>query len=155
MPASVSEIESLFSEAGSKYLLLLLSEADADCSKKLRGTQGLALRVLADLTAKGGRLDDALASWASQRPSRVTYQHLVLDKNDSAALTAIGVCWLPQIRLVRRRTTLFRSSVSVGETGSFLAADVGGRSLRSRSTNPVKLTDALSEIVDGLQLKGN
>jgi len=152
MPVSYAEVERLFASAGDRYLLLLLTETSEAVPKVKPGIPALSYKVLDQLTAREGPLDEALTNWAEQRPSRVLYRRLSMDRNDSKTMTRLGVCWLPQVRLVRRETTLFRSSVSVGDNGEFLAQDVGGRSFRRRvEPSPkgfINLLDALSAEVD-------
>lgn len=154
MTASPAEVEQLYASAGDRFLLLLLLEDLKAVPKVKPGIPALAYRVLDKLTEAGGSLDESLTNWAKERP-RVRYHRLLLDRNDSKLMTTIGVCWLPQVRLVKRGTTLFRSSVSVGDNGQFLAQDVGGKSfLRRVAPSPagfVNLVDALSAEVDRLR----
>ncbi len=115
------------------------------------GIPALSYRVLDVLTDEGGQLDEALLSFNKQRP-RLIYKRLLLDRNDASVLTKLAVCWLPQVRLMRAGRVLFRSPVVVGNTGQFLAQDVGGRSF-VRRTEPspsglVNLVDALSAEID-------
>lgn len=149
---SAAEVDTLFASARDRFVLLLLAETSKAVPKVKPGLPALAYTVLDKLTARGGPLDEALTNWATQRPSRVLYRRLQLDRNDSKLMTSIGVCWLPQVRLVRRSTVLFRSSVSVGDNGEFLAQDVGGRSFRRRvdpaPSGFLNLMDALSAEVD-------
>lgn len=152
MLATDADVDNLFASARGRYLLLLLTETSEAVSKVKPGIPKLGYRVTDHLTESGGPLDEALVSFAEQRPSRVVYHRLQLDRSNSLVMTKIGICWLPQVRLVRRQTTLFRSSVSVGDNGEFLAQDVGGRSFQRRvQPGPdgfVNLLDALSAEVD-------
>ena len=153
MPVSYTELERLLASVGDRYLLLLLLTEKTRSSHKVKpGIPALSYRVLDELTERGGSLDRNLTNWADQRPSRICYRRLALDKDDQRSMTRLGVCWLPQIRLMKRETILFRSSVSVGDNGEFLAQDVGGRSFRRRVTPSeqgfVNLLDALSAEVD-------
>lgn len=152
MTTTVAAVEQLLTLSQSRLLLLLLLEENKAIPKVKPGIPALAYRVLDLLTEAGGALDEVLSNWAQERPSRVSYHRLVLDRNDTKLMTTLGVCWLPQVRLMRRRTTLFRSSVSVGDNGQFLAQDVGGRSFIRRvlpsPTGHVNLIDALSAEAD-------
>lgn len=154
-PTALDEVNDVFTRAGSKYLLLLLTENSKDVPKMKPGLPALSLKVTDVLTERGGPLDESLSNWAEQRPSSVVYQRLLLDRDNTKLMTQLGVCWLPQVRLVRRSRVLFRSSVSVGDNGEFLAQDVGGRSFRRRAeyslTGFVNLFDALSSEIDKLR----
>jgi len=154
MAASLAEVEQLYASAGDRYLLLLFLEDLKAVPKVKPGIPALAYRVLDKLTEAGGALDESLTNWAKERP-RVRYQRLVLDRNDTKVMTTIGICWLPQVRLIKRSTCLFRSSVSVGDNGQFLAQDVGGKSfVRRVQPSPagyINLVDALSAEVDRLR----
>jgi len=152
MPVTESDVDKLFAFARDRYLLLLLAEASESVPKVKPGIPALAYKVQDVLTDSGGPLDEALTNWAEQRPSHVVYRRLLMDRDDSKVMTKMGVCWLPQVRLVRRETLLFRSSVSVGDNGEFLTQDVGGRSFRRRvpagPSGFVNLLDALSAETD-------
>ena len=152
MAVTFPEVERLFASARDRYLLLLLTETSEAVPKVKPGIPALSFKVLDELTDEYGPLDEALTNWAEQRPSRVLYRRLHLDRHDSKVMVRIGVNWLPQVRLMRRETTLFRSSVSVGDNGEFLAQDVGGRSFRRRvEPSPqgfTNLLDALCAEVD-------
>lgn len=154
MTVSLTEVEQLYASVGDRFLLLLLLEDLKAVPKVKPGIPALAYRVLDVLTEPGGALDESLTNWAKERP-RVRYHRLLLDRNDTKLMTTIGVCWLPQIRLLKRQTCLFRSSVSVGDNGQFLAQDVGGKSfVRRVEPSPkgfVNLVDALSAEVDRLR----
>lgn len=152
MAVTYAEVERMFKAATDRYLLLLLTETSDAVPKVKPGISAISYRVLDVLTDESGPLDEALRNWAEQRPSRVHYRRLLLDRHDSKVMTRLGVCWLPQVRLVRRERTLFRSSVSVGDNGEFLAQDVGGRSFQRRvDPSPegfTNLLDALAAEVD-------
>ena len=152
MPTSYAEVERIFASAGKRYLLLLLTEAGDSSLKVKPGVPALSYNILDVLSEEGGPLDEILFNWSSQRPSRVLYKRLSLDSTDTKLMTRIGACWLPQVRLVRRETTLFRSSVSIGDNGEFLAQDVGGISMQRRvAPSPegfTNLLDALSAEID-------
>lgn len=146
-------VERLLSSVGDKYLLLLLTEPTGISPQTAKpGIPSLSYRVLDVLTEQGGQLDDSLSNWAKQRPSRLLYRRLEIDRSDAKLMTRIGVCWLPQIRLVKKGRTLFRSSVSVGDNGEFLAQDVGGKSFLRRVEPSlggyINLLDALSAEID-------
>lgn len=152
MSVKYAEVERLLALAKDRYLLLLLCEPSDAIPKVKPGVPTLAYRVLDVLTEEGGALDECLTNFAAQRPSRVTYRRLSLCRTDTKVMTRLGVCWLPQVRLVRRETVLFRSSVSIGDNGQFLAQDVGGKSFQRRVTpSPhgfTNLLDALGAEVD-------
>lgn len=141
----------MFTYAGDRYLLLLLTETSKAVPKVKPGIPALALRVLDGLTEENGPLDECLNNFVKQRP-RVLYHRLLIDRNDAKVMTMLGVCWLPQVRLMRGSRLLFRSSVSVGDNGQFLAQDVGGKSFLRRTQVPasgfINLTDALSAETD-------
>lgn len=132
MAVSYAEVEKILASAGDRYLLLLLTEVNTSSPKVKPGIPALSMKVLDVLTDRGGPLDEGLMNWAKQRPSRVQYHRLSLDRSDAKTLVRLGVSWLPQVRLVRRDRVLFRSSVSIGDNGEFLAQDVGGRSFKRR-----------------------
>ena len=152
MPITEADVDKLFALARDRYLLLLLAETSDAIPKVKPGIPQLGYTVQDVLTDSGGPLDEALTNWAEQRPSRVSYRRLHMDRNDSKVMTIMGICWLPQVRLIRRSTVLFRSSVSVGDNGEFLTQDVGGRSFQRRvdpgPSGFVNLLDALSAEVD-------
>ena len=154
MPVSLPEVKQIYASAANGFLLLLLLEDLKAVPKVKPGIPALAYRVLDVLTEAGGALDESLINWAKERP-RVDYHRLLLDRNDTKLMTHIGVSWLPQVRLIKRQTCLFRSSVSVGDNGQFLAQDVGGKSfVRRAAPSPagfVNLVDALSAEVDRLR----
>ena len=155
-PLTYADADRIFHEAGSKYLLLLLTECSVP--RKIRpGVQELSVAVSDKITAKYGPLDRALQAWADDRPSRVIYHRMPLDRSDTRTMTRVGACWLPQIRIVRRETILFRSSVSIGDNKEFLAQDVGGRSFVRRvepsSSGFINLLDALSAEIDRHSVK--
>ena len=154
MPMSLAEVEILLSSARDRYLLLLLTETSKAIPKVKPGIPALSYRVLDEITGEGRALDEVLKSFVKQRP-RVLYQRLLLDRNNTSVMTRLGVCWLPQVRLMRSGRVLFRSSVSVGDNGHFLAQDVGGRSFVRRTEVPasglVNLTDALSAETDRIR----
>jgi hypothetical protein len=144
-------MSSAYPDIGQKYLLLLLTE-DYRTVKSKPGIPAVTYRVLDYLTSADGPLNESLTLWSDQRPSKVVYRRLEIARTDTETLARLGVCWLPQVRLVRRGRVLFRSSVSRGDNGEFLAQDVGGRSFRRR-TDPspegyITLLDALSAEVD-------
>jgi hypothetical protein len=151
MPITLAEVETLLSSARDRHLLLLLTETSKAIPKVKPGIPALSYKVLDRLTEEDGPLDEALTSFIKQRP-RVLYRRLLLDRNDTAVMARLGVVWLPQVRLIRSGRVLFRSSVSVGDNGHFLAQDVGGRSFVRRTAVPasglVNLTDALSAEID-------
>jgi hypothetical protein len=152
MPVTYTEVERLFASARDRYLLLLLTEPSSAVQKVKPGIPALSYSILDVLTAEEGALDETLTNWAGQRPSRLIYRRLDLDRHDTKTMVRLGVTWLPQVRLMRRGTVLFRSSVSVGDNGEFLAQDVGGKSFRRRvEPSPEgfsNLLDALSAEVD-------
>ena len=155
-PLTYADADRIFHEADGKYLLLLLTECSVP--KKIRpGIQELALSVSERITATDGPLDCALKAWAEDRPSKVKYHRMPLDRADSRTMARVGVCWLPQVRVVRKETILFRSSVSIGDNKEFLAQDVGGMSFIRRvdpsSAGLVNLLDALSAEVDRRSIK--
>ncbi len=156
MAVSPAEVEHLFTSVGDRFLLLLLLEDLKAVPKVKPGIPALAYRVLDKLTEAGGTLDEGLTNWTKERP-RVSYHRLLLDRNDAKLMTTISACWLPQVRLVKRRTILFRSSVSIGDNGQFLAQDVGGKSfIRRVAPSPagyVNLLDALSAEIDRFIIK--
>jgi hypothetical protein len=150
-PITSVQVERMLTHAGDRYLILLLTETSKAVPKVKPGIPALAHRVLDGLTEEHGPLDEALTNFIKQRP-RALYQRLLIDRNDAKTMTMLGVCWLPQVRLVRAGRVLFRSSVSVGDNGQFLAQDVGGRSFIRRSPVPasgfINLVDALSAEID-------
>ncbi len=153
-PVTVAQIERLFEHAADRPLLLLLTETSKAIPKMKPGIPALSYRVLDGLTEVNGPLDETLKNFVKQRP-RVIYQRLLIDRHDSKVLTTLGVAWLPQIRLLRQRRTLFRSSVSIGDNGQFLAQDVGGRSFIRRTEVPesgyVNLIDALAAEIERIR----
>jgi hypothetical protein len=151
MPITSAEVDNLLTSSGDRYLLLLLTETSKAVPKVKPGIPTLAFRVLDILTKEDGPLDEVLSNFAKQR-ARVDYHRVLVDRNNSKAMAALGVCWLPQVRVVRKKRVLFRSSVSVGDNGQFLAQDVGGRSFVRRQELPptglINLVDALSAEID-------
>lgn len=150
---SLSEIEDLLSSVQKdQFLLLLLVENGP--TKVKSGLPSLVNHVMKDMTAKDGDLDLGLRGFAAQRRS-VNYRRLLLDRTDTASLTKLGTCWLPQVRLIRNHKVAFRSSVALGDNGKFLAQDVGGRSFIRRTSSPtpfLNLLDALAAEVDRRRL---
>ena len=148
---SLAQVKSILASAKDRYLLLLLTERRHAIPKVKPGIPALSYVVLDVLTDVQGPLDEALTNFCKQRP-RVQYRRLLIDRTDQQVMTTLGVVWLPQVRLMRNGRVLFRSSVSVGDTGQFLAQDVGGRSYVRRVSPPasgfVSLTDALSAEID-------
>ena len=150
-PVKYEEVDRVFASAKDKPLLLLLTEHSRAIPKVKPGIPLLAYRVMDSLTEANGPLDEVLQDFARQR-SRVAYCRWLLDRNDTRLLARIGVCWLPQVRIVRNGNLLFRSSVAMGNNGQFLAQDVGGKSFVRRvpasSSSFVNLVDALSAELD-------
>lgn len=148
--ASIEQIESILKASKTHPALLLLTEK-SDCIPKVKpGLPALAYRVLDETTADNGPLDQMLKAFVSQRP-RLLYRRLLLDRKDARVMTTLGVCWLPQVRVVKNGKILFRSSVSIGDNGQFLAQDVGGRSFvrRVQAVAPlINLADALAAELD-------
>lgn len=149
--ASLADIERVLEATKGKTAVLLLTETSACIPKVKPGLTALAYRVLDETTAEDGPLDRMLKAFVNQRP-RLFYQRLLLDRRDARVMTRLGVCWLPQVRVVKNGRILFRSSVSIGDNGQFLAQDVGGRSFIRRVTSAagdfINLADALSAEVD-------
>jgi hypothetical protein len=129
--SSLEEVEQVLSYTKEKTGILLLTETSERIPKVKPGLPALSFRVLDETTAAGGPLDQMLEAFVKQRP-RLFYRRLLLDRRDAKVMTTIGACWLPQVRIVKNRKTLFRSSVSIGDNGQFLAQDVGGRSFMRR-----------------------
>lgn len=150
-PVRFDEVERVFASAKDRHLLLLLTEHSRAIPKVKPGIPVLAYRVLDSLTEANGPLDEVLQDFSRQR-SRLIYRRWLVDRNDTRLLTRIGVCWLPQVRIVRNGNLLFRSSVAMGDNGQFLAQDVGGKSfVRRLPASPssfVNLVDALSAELD-------
>lgn len=145
---SIAEVHKILSFAKLNPVVLLLTETSANVPKVKPGLPALAYRVLDETTAENGPLDQMLKAFVNQRP-RLLYKRLLVDRRDSKMMTTLGVCWLPQVRVVRNGRVLFRSSVSIGDNGQFLAQDVGGRSFVRRVPGPlVNLSDALSAELD-------
>lgn len=148
---SFAELEKILKATKEKTGILLLTE-NSDCIPKVKpGLPALAYRVLDETTAAGGPLDQMLEAFVKQRP-RLFYRRLLLDRRDAKVMTTLGVCWLPQVRVVKNGRILFRSSVSIGDNGQFLAQDVGGRSfIRRVDPGPgdlVNLATALAAELD-------
>lgn len=143
---SIAEIERLLAATKEKTALFLLTET-SDCIPKVKpGLPSLAYRVLDETTAEGGPLDHMLKAFVKQRP-RLFYVRMTLDRRDTKVMARLGVCWLPQIRIVKNGRVLLRSSVSIGDNGQFLAQDVGGRSfIRRVPVEPGKLVN-LSDVL--------
>jgi hypothetical protein len=95
MPITLADVDKLFASARGRYLLLLLTETSEAVPRIKPGIPKLAYKVQDVLTDRGGPLDDALSNWAEQRPSRIAYHRLQMDRNDSNIMTKMGVCWLP------------------------------------------------------------
>ena len=147
MATTLGDFLSFKKEAGNRFQLLLLV-GDTPPSPK-PGVPELTMAVLARLISADGALDQMLKHLAAERPSTVRYARLVLNENDAEVMAAVGVMWLPQVRLVRGDTTLFRSAVSLADNGSFLAADVGGQSYRRKSDTPLlPLADLITSEID-------
>ena len=91
MAATYAEVERLLASAGERYLLLLLTETSEAVLKVKPGIPALSYKVLDQLTASGGPLDEVLTTWAKQRPSRVLYRRLPMDRNDSKTMTFMSV----------------------------------------------------------------
>jgi hypothetical protein len=129
--SSFEEVEHVLKYTKEKTGILLLTE-NSDCIPKVKpGLPALAFRVLDETTAANGPLDQMLEAFVKQRP-RLFYRRLLLDRRDTKVMARLGVCWLPQVRIVKNGRILFRSSVSIGDNGQFLAQDVGGRSFVRR-----------------------
>lgn len=143
---SFADVERVLDATKEKTAVLLLTET-SDCIPKVKpGLPALAYRVLDETTAENGPLDQMLKAFVKQRP-RSFYRRLLLDRRDSKMMTHLGVCWLPQIRVVKNGRVLLRSSVSIGDNGQFLAQDVGGRSfIRRVPVEPGKLIN-LSDLL--------
>lgn len=147
--ASLEQVEHVLNVAKTRPVILLLTER-SDCVPRVKpGLGALAYRVLDETTAEHGPLDQMLTTFVQQRP-RLLYRRLLLDRRDSKVMTKLGVCWLPQVRVIKNGRVLFRSSVSIGDNGQFLAQDVGGRSFvrRVQSAGLVNLSAALSAELD-------
>lgn len=149
--ASLVEVERVLLASKDRAWVLLLTEPPKAVTKAKPGLQALAYRVLDTITDKNGPLDEVLEAFAKQRP-RISYRRLAVNRNDKAVMTCLGVTWLPQVRIVKNSRVLFRSSVSIGDNGQFLAQDVGGKSFRRRvqpgPSGFVNLVDALSAEID-------
>ena len=146
---TVAEAEALMAATKDKPWVLFLTEPPRTVKAK-PGTQHLAYRVMDSLTAERGPLDQVLLNFAKQRP-RINYRRVVVDRNNTELLAKLSVVWLPQIRIVKNRKSLFRTSVSIGDNGQFLTQDVGGKSFVRRTSSPtglVNLVDALSAELD-------
>lgn len=151
MFSSFDEVKRTLDLTKDRIGVLLLTETSACVPKVKPGLPALAYRVLDETTAENGPLADVLRAFTSQRP-RTFYTRLLLDRKDTKVMTHLGVCWLPQIRVVKNGRVLFRSSVSIGDNGSFLTQDVGGRSfIRRVEPGPgdfIDLVDSLTAEID-------
>lgn len=151
--ATIDDVEHVLAESRQRHVVLLLTES-SECIPKVKpGLSALAYRVLDETTAEGGPLDQMLRGFIGQRP-RLSYHRLFLDRRNAQVMTRLGVTWLPQVRVIKNERILFRSSVSIGDNGQFLAQDVGGRSF-VRRTDPgpgglINLSSALSAELDRL-----
>lgn len=147
---TVAEVEKLLKATVGKAWVLLLTEPPRSVPKVKPGIQSLTYRVLDSLIADRGPLDESLKSFAKQRP-RISYLRVAIDRNNTEVMTKLGVVWLPQVRVMKNGMSLFRSSVSIGDNGQFLAQDVGGKSFVRRTSSPtglINLVDALSAELD-------
>lgn len=143
------EVASILATPSDRFSLLLLLEKDPPKPKP--GVPSLSQVVMGKMIPP---LEEVLTKFCAERP-RVGYHKLLLNRSDTKSLTALGVCWLPQIRLMRGKKTLVRSSISLGDTGQFLAQDVGGRSFIRRfesSTGFYNLVDVLASETDRKRL---
>jgi hypothetical protein len=149
-PCTAEQVDELFASVGASPVLLLLVDASKPVGQT--GVPALAHTVLGQMVEQGGALDTVLTSFAADRP-KLQYYRVVVDPSDSEVMAKLGVCWLPQVRLLRNDRTLFRSQVAISDSGEFLAQDVGGRSFvrRTPATNGLhSLTASLAAELDRL-----
>lgn len=144
---TLSDVIAFRKEAMTRFQLLLLVGTTPPVVKP--GVPALSLAVLTQLTAHLGPMDQMLRHLAQERPSTVRYARWSLDPSDDELLAAVGVAWLPQVRLVRGERTILRSAITLGDNGRFIAADVGGQSYRRRAGVPiVSLADLIADEID-------
>ena len=149
---TLSDVLSFRREAGTRFQLLLLVGDTLPVVKP--GVQALSLAVLSRMIDVNGPLDQMLRHLAADRPSTVRYARWSLDERDPEVMAAVGVVWLPQVRLVRGDNTIFRSGVALADNGSFIASDVGGQSYRRKAGVPLlPLADLINNEIDRLSKK--
>ena len=144
------EVDKLLASNRDKYLLLLLVEDVGNIPKLKPGINSIAYRIQESLVEEGGPMDQLLTNWSSGR-EHVNYVRLLLDRSDSKTMTRLGAVYLPQVRIMKRGQNLFRSSVSIGDNGQFLAQDVGGKSFirpKGTQTEFYNLVDLLANTTD-------
>ena len=146
MSATVQQIKSFFAENAEKYQVLLLCSAHPPQVKP--GLPALAVGVLSRAVSKHGPVDVLLQRIVDDRPSSAAYARWELDPNDPNVMNdAVGVVWLPQVRVMRKGKILLRSTIVFGEDGTLLTEDVSGMSFR-RDPLDNSLQGAINRLLD-------